>query len=195
MSHLFAYLSRMKLITRWPLMHNVRIENVQEHSLQVAMIAHGLALIENCNFDGNYDAYKVAVIALFHDASEVFTGDMPTPVKYFNKNIESEYKKIESVANERLLSMVPNELNLAYREVIDGQCLSDAEQKLVKAADTLSAYLKCIEEIRFGNHEFEPAYKRLKRLISQHELSSVHYFVESYIPSFHMSFDEMNREL
>lgn len=192
MSHLFAYLSRMKLITRWPLMHNIRTENVQEHSLQVAMIAHALAVIGNTFYQQAHHPEKIATMAMFHDASEVFTGDMPTPIKYFNANITHEYKKIEQVAEQKLLAMVPPELNEAYQKIIDSNTMDETEKKILKAADTIAAYLKCVEEIRFGNHEFQPAYKRLETLLNNHALAEVQYFLKVFIPSFHLSFDEIS---
>ena len=195
MSHLFAYLSRMKLIIRWPLMHNVRKENVQEHSLQVAMIAHALALTANKKYDGKFDPYQIATIAMFHDASEVFTGDMPTPIKYYNPHITNEYKKIEAAAEQKLLSMVPDEFKSEYKTLIDLSELSEPEKTLIKSADTIAAYLKCIEEIQLGNHEFKPPYKRLKKSLDEDSNPEVIFFLEHYIPSFHLSFDEISGDL
>lgn len=157
MSHLFAHLARLKLIQRWPLMFNVRSENVQEHSLQVAMVAHGLAVIANRQFGMQVDAYKAATLAIFHDASEVLTGDLPTPVKYFNKDIEFEYKKIEAIAEERLLEMVPQEFKEDYRPLLIADDADEEIKQLVKSADTLCAYLKCLEELKAGNREFNTA--------------------------------------
>jgi 5'-deoxynucleotidase len=195
MSHLFAYLARMKLITRWPLMHNVKTENVQEHSLQVSMIAHALALIANKKFKGTFDPYKIATIAMFHDASEVFTGDMPTPIKYYNPNITTEYKKIEVAAEKKLLSMVPDIFKKDYETLITLKDLSDEEKGLIKSADTIAAYLKCIEEIQLGNHEFQPPYKRLKQTLESSSNQEILYFLEQFVPSFHLSFDEISGDL
>ncbi len=154
MSHLFAHLARMKLIQRWPLMYNVRTENVQEHSLQVAMVAHALAIISNRKFNGQYSPDRAATLAIFHDAGEILTGDLPTPVKYFNAEIEAEYKKIEAIAEARLLEMVPEEFRDDYRSLFISDSAELSHRKLVKSADTLCAYLKCLEEKRAGNNEF-----------------------------------------
>ena len=147
-SHFFAHLSRMKLITRWPLMRNVRSENVQEHSLQVAMVAHSLALIRNKYFAGTLDPYKVATIALFHDVSEVLTGDLPTPVKYSNPVIRDEYKKIEKLAEQKLINMAPADFKDDYAALIDHHYHSEDEAFIVKAADVICAYLKTLEELK-----------------------------------------------
>ncbi|WP_025820447.1 5'-deoxynucleotidase [Shewanella marina] len=195
MSHLFAHLARMKLIQRWPLMFNIRTENVQEHSLQVAMVAHALCLIKNKKFDGNLDPFKTATMAIFHDCSEVLTGDLPTPVKYFNKEIEAEYKKIEHIAEQRLLDMVPPEFREDYAELIDSQLITHEYEKLVKAADTLCAYLKCLEERKAGNHEFSTAEKRLKQSIDDNPEPAVAYFMTCFVPSFTLNLDEINRLL
>ena len=195
MSHLFAHLARMKLIQRWPLMYNVRTENVQEHSLQVAMVAHALAIISNQQFATTLDANKAATIAIFHDASEILTGDLPTPVKYFNKEIEAEYKKIEAIAEQRLLDMVPEEFKADYTPLFDSNAADPVYKALVKSADTLCAYLKCLEENRAGNHEFNTARKRLEAMLAQNPNPAVHYFMRCYIPSFTLNLDEINEML
>ncbi|MGS0680694.1 5'-deoxynucleotidase [Shewanella sp. 125m-7] len=195
MSHLFAHLARMKLIQRWPLMYNVRTENVQEHSLQVAMVAHSLALISNKKFDGNYDPYRVATIAIFHDASEILTGDLPTPVKYFNKEIEAEYKKIEAIAEQRLLEMVPEEFKPDYQALLTSEYADPQYKALVKSADTLCAYLKCLEEKRAGNTEFNTAQKRLEQSLNNDPNPAVNYFIECFIPSFTLDLDDINKLL
>ncbi|WP_163938462.1 5'-deoxynucleotidase [Paraferrimonas sp. SM1919] len=192
MSHLFAQLARMKLINRWPLMHNVHSENIQEHSLQVAMVAHGLALIANEHYQGNYDPYKMATLALFHDASEIITGDLPTPVKYFNAEITAEYKKIEAIAEQRLISMAPIELQPHYEKLINSSLWGDDEKLLLKSADTICAYIKCLEEIQFGNHEFITAKNNLQKALDQNPLSCVQYFRETYLNSFSLTLDELN---
>ena len=149
-SHFFAHLSRLKLINRWPLMRNVRTENVSEHSLQVAMVAHALAAIKNRKFGGQVNAERIALLAMYHDASEVLTGDLPTPVKYFNSQIAQEYKAIEKIAQQKLVDMVPDELRDIFEPLIDEQHYSDEEKFLVKQADALCAYLKCLEELSAG---------------------------------------------
>ncbi|MDF0535651.1 5'-deoxynucleotidase [Shewanella yunxiaonensis] len=195
MSHLFAHLARMKLIQRWPLMHNIRQENVQEHSLQVAMVAHALAIISNRLFNGAYSPDRAATLAIFHDASEVLTGDLPTPVKYFNKDIETEYKKIEAIAEERLLQMVP----AIFREDYQALFISDENEadyrKLVKSADTLCAYLKCLEEKHAGNSEFNSAKKRLEEMLDNNPDPAVRYFRKEFIPSFTLDLDQINQLL
>lgn len=193
-SHFFAHLARMKLINRWPLMHNVRNENVQEHSLQVAMVAHALALIKNRFYDGQINPERVATIALFHDVSEVLTGDLPTPVKYYNANIASEYKKIEKIAEQKLIDMAPEALRDDYAALIDSHQHSADEAFLVKAADVLCAYLKTLEELNAGNREFLLAKKRLDKLLSAYHAPEVDYFISRYVPSFSLSLDEITQD-
>ncbi|WP_281492498.1 5'-deoxynucleotidase [Lacimicrobium sp. SS2-24] len=193
-SHFFAHLSRMKLINRWPLMRNVSTENVQEHSLQVAMVAHALALIRNKYFGGNLDPYRIATLAMFHDVSEVLTGDLPTPVKYFNPAISKEYKKIETIAEQKLLDMTPDAFRDDYAELIDHHRHSEPERFIIKAADVICAYLKTLEELAAGNHEFELAKKRLDRILSDYQSDEVNYFIQAYVPSFSLSLDEITQE-
>lgn len=193
-SHFFAHLARMKLINRWPLMRNVYTENVQEHSLQVAMVAHSLAMIRNRYFKGNIDAYKVATIALFHDVSEVLTGDLPTPVKYYNPAIKDEYKKIEKIAEQKLIDMAPDEFKQDYAELIDGRFHTEDEAFLVKAADVICAYLKTLEELSAGNKEFELAKKRLDKILSEYHSAEVDYFLKAFVPSFSLSLDEITQD-
>lgn len=194
-SHFFAQMARMKLIRRWPLMRAVQSENVQEHSLQVAMLAHALAVIKNRLFDGQINAEKAALLALYHDATEVLTGDMPTPVKYHNPDIAREFKKIEAAAAERLLAMLPAALQGDFRELIHADLLhsaESAEQQLVKTADTLCAYLKCLEEESAGNREFRPAKQRLEDALTARMSPELSYFLDVFVPSFTLSLDEMS---
>ena len=177
-SHFFAHLSRLKLINRWPLMRNVRTENVSEHSLQVAFVAHALAVIKNRKFNGNLSAERVALLAMYHDASEVITGDMPTPIKYYNPQIAHEYKKIEKIAQQKLLDMIPVELR--------------DEKLVVKQADALCAYLKCLEELSAGNNEFKLAKARLDKTLQQRSSPEMDYFMNVFIPSFSLSLDEIS---
>ncbi|QKJ87935.1 5'-deoxynucleotidase [Paramixta manurensis] len=193
-SHFFAHLSRLKLINRWPLMRNVRTENVSEHSLQVAMVAHALAIIKNQKFNGNLNAERVAMMALYHDASEVLTGDLPTPVKYYNAQIAHEYKKIEKIARQKLIEMLPAELRDAWRPLLDEQQHSEQETALVKQADALCAYLKCLEELSAGNHEFSLAKTRLEKTLSQRRSPEMDYFIEVFVPSFNLSLDEISQD-
>ena len=193
-SHFFAQLSRMKLIYRWPLMRNVQPENISEHSLQVAMVAHAMALIENRKFGGQLDPNEIAVMALYHDATEVLTGDLPTPIKYHNPAIASEYKKIEKLAEQRLLAMLPAEFIEDYRPLLDSSQQELAAARLVKAADTLCAYSKCLEELAAGNHEFELAKRRLEKMLDERMTPTVRYFLEVFMPSFALTLDEMSLE-
>ncbi|NCP63044.1 MAG: 5'-deoxynucleotidase [Paraglaciecola sp.] len=193
-SHFFAHLARMKLINRWPLMRNVRTENVQEHSLQVAMVAHALALIRNKYFAGNVDPNKIATIALFHDVSEVITGDLPTPVKYSNPVIRDEYKKIEKAAEQKLIDMAPQAFKDDYAALIDHQHHSEDEIFIVKAADVICAYLKTLEELSAGNQEFGLAKKRLDKMLKAYNANEVNYFMKAFVPSFSLSLDEITQE-
>lgn len=193
-SHFFAHLARMKLINRWPLMRNINQENVQEHSLQVAMVAHALAMIKNRHFGGTLDPYKIATIAMFHDVSEVLTGDLPTPVKYFNPAIKEEYKKIEKIAEQKLVDMAPEEFKQDYATLIDTKYHTDNESFIVKAADVICAYIKTLEELSAGNREFELAKKRLDRILKDYHSEEVDYFMQAFIPSFSLSLDEITQE-
>ncbi|MBP7546380.1 MAG: 5'-deoxynucleotidase [Corallincola sp.] len=190
-SHFFAQLARMKLIRRWPLMRSVQPENVQEHSLQVAMLAHGLATIKNRLFDGQVNADRVAVLALYHDATEVLTGDMPTPVKYHNPDIAREFKKIEEAAAQRLVAMLPAELRDDFAPLIGAHDHS-AELALVKTADTLCAYLKCLEEAAAGNREFVQAEQRLLEALQQRMTPELDYFLNRFGPGFKLTLDEVS---
>lgn len=192
MSHFFAYLARMKLIQRWGLMRNTEQENVQEHCLQVAIIGHALAIIKNRLFGGDLNPDKVVTLAVFHEVGEVITGDLATPIKYFNPQIKKAYAEIDEVAKERLFSMIPEELRQDYREIIFTQD-ADAEYKMiVKAADKLAAYLKCVEELKSGNQEFSQAAKTIREDIYKIALPEVNYFMEKFVPSFSLTLDEMN---
>ncbi|ALM90753.1 MULTISPECIES: 5'-deoxynucleotidase [Alteromonas] len=193
-SHFFAHLARLKLINRWPLMHNVRTENVQEHSLQVAMVAHALALIKNKFFGGTLNAERIATIAMFHDVSEVLTGDLPTPVKYYNPDIKHEYKKIEKIAENILIDMAPDAFKEDYASLIDANFHTEEEAFIVKAADVLCAYLKTLEELSAGNQEFKLAKKRLDKILKEYHSDEVDYFLTRYVPSFSLSLDEITQE-
>lgn len=192
MSHFFAYLSRMKLIERWALMHNMRKENVQEHSLQVAMIAHALAVIKNKYYSGNLNPERVALIGIFHDASEVMTGDMPTPVKYFNPEIREVYKAIEETAVDKLVSILPEELRSDYRKVLSFTEEESEHWKIVKASDTLCAYIKCLEEGAAGNREFNHAKQSIEEKLQKMKMPEVDYFMNNFVKSFSLSLDELN---
>ena len=192
MSHFFAYLSRMKFIRRWGLMHNTYPENIQEHSLRVAMVAHALAVIRNRLFGGNLSEERTALLALYHDASEVLTGDLPAPVKYFNPEIKSAYKEIEAAAARRLLDMIPDALKADYQRLFFAEEADRQPRELVKAADKLCAYLKCLEEIGAGNQEFAKAEKALKASVEEIDLPEVRYFLVTFVPSFRLTLDELD---
>ena len=190
-SHFFAYLARMKFIKRWGLMKNTMAENIQEHSLQTAMIAHMLAVLHNVRYGGHVDPERAAVLAMYHDVSEVFTGDMPTPVKYFNEDIRAMYGTIEQAAVEKLFATLPADLRDAYRAYI----LTPEEDplwELAKAADTLSAYLKCVEERTAGNPEFDEAYATIRKKLEQSPVPEVHDFLATFAPSFTLTLDALN---
>ena len=191
-SHFFAQLSRMKLIYRWPLMRNIQKENISEHSLQVAMVAHALALISNRKFKTQLDAAHIALMAMFHDATEIITGDLPTPVKYQNNAIATEYKKIEKLAEQQLLSLLPDEFIEDYQTLLDTEHQDTESAKVVKAADTLCAYIKCLEEIAAENKEFVLAKRRLESMLEERMTPAVQYFIDVFIPSFSLTLDEMS---
>jgi 5'-deoxynucleotidase len=192
MSHFFAYLSRMKYINRWGLMRNTRVENIQEHSLQVAMIAHSLAVIRNKFFEGKVNPERVAALAVYHEASEVITGDLATPIKYFNPEIKRAYKDIEKVANQKLLRMLPQELQEEYKAFLIQQEEDGEHWSIIKGADRICAYLKCIEEIKAGNGEFTKAMEAIRKDIEGMDRPEVRYFIEHFVPSFSLTLDELN---
>ena len=188
-SHFFAYISRMRYIPRWALMRNSFSENVQEHSHMVAVLAHALAVIRNEVYGGSIDAGQVAVYALYHDATEIITGDMPTPIKYYNPEIKNSYKKVERVAADKLLSLLPEALRETYRPVLYEQ--DEEIRRLVKAADKLSAYIKCIEELKAGNNEFKRAAEQTYRALADMRLPELDYFLAHCLDSFSMTLDEL----
>ncbi|MFA0113106.1 5'-deoxynucleotidase [Vibrio sp. 10N.261.46.E11] len=191
-SHFFAHLARMKLIQRWPLMRSVSSENISEHSLQVAFVAHALALIKNKKFNGQLNPEHIALLGMYHDTSEVLTGDLPTPVKYYNPDIAQEYKKIEAAAEQRLLSMLPEEFRDDFAPFLISGTASKEEQSIVKQADTICAYLKCLEELSAGNHEYEQAKRRLEETLEQRKSPEMDYFLTTFAPSFELSLDEIS---
>lgn len=191
-SHFFAYLARMKFIHRWGLMRNTLVENIQEHSLQVAMIAHALALIRNRLFAGGLDPERVMVLAVFHEVSEVITGDLPSPLKYFNPEISGAYSEIEHVARRKLWAMIPAELQEDYRSVLFPEEAEAPGWELVKAADKISAYTKCLEELKAGNQEFAKAKDSIRQEITRLELPEVDYFMQQFVHSFALALDELN---
>ena len=188
-SHFFAYISRMRFVQRWALMRNTAPENVQEHSHQAAVLAHALAVIRNERFGGHLDPGAVAAAALYHDASEILTGDMPTPIKYHDPAIRAAYKDVEAVASRKLLDLLPPELQNAYRPILleeDGEI-----RQVVKAADKLSAYIKCVEELKAGNNEFRDAAAQTRRALEDYDLPEVRYFLDTFMDSFSLTLDEL----
>jgi len=181
----------MKNITRWALMRNTAVENVQEHSHMVAVIAHALAVIRRDVLGLDADPDKTAVAALFHDASEIFTGDLPTPIKYYDPDIMSAYKRVELVAASKLLSSLPPEMRPEYDRLLSPGSIEDV-MPLVKAADKLSAYLKCLEELKTGNSEFRQAAKQTRVKLSSLGMPEVDYFMENFVPAFELSLDELD---
>ena len=188
--HFFAYISRMRYIARWSLMRNSDQENIQEHSHMVAVLAHGLAVIRNRRFGGHVDPGQVALAALYHDASEILTGDLPTPIKYYNPAIRDSYKAIESVAQDKLLSMLPEDLAADFEAPLKGY--GGAVEELVKAADKLSAYIKFVEEEKAGNTEFRAAAEQIRAVLRENPLPEVQYFMEHFLPAFSLTLDELN---
>jgi len=191
MSNFFAFLSRLKFIQRWGLMRNTTNENIQEHSLQVGMIAHGLAVIRNTYFDGEIDPGKVALLGMYHEVAEIFTGDLPTPVKYFNPQIKDVYKGIESLAQKKMYNMLPDELKASYLNLLIHQEEDKELWQIVKAADKICAYLKCVEELKVGNQEFATAFKMIKRELEESKLPEVGFFMDVFVPGFSLSLDEL----
>ena len=186
----FALMSRMKYIDRWALMRNTRTENVQEHSHQVAVLAHALALIGREKFGSAVDPNEAAAAALYHDAPEILTGDLPTPVKYDNPAIRDAYKAVESVAADKLLSMLPEELRPAFAPYVREE-YDPALLQVVKAADKLSAYLKCVEELKAGNAEFRQAAEQTRAALDAMELPALGYFMKEFLPGFSLTLDEL----
>ena len=191
MSHnFFALISRMRYIGRWGLMRNTFQENIQEHSHMVAVLAHALAVIRRDLFGGDLDPEHAAALALYHDAPEILTGDLPTPVKYYNPEIREAYREVEEVSARRLLSMLPEALRPAYEPLL----LEDPESEyhaLVKAADKLSAYIKCVEELKAGNTEFRQAAEQTYHILEDSPLPEVAYFLEHFLPGFSLTLDEL----
>lgn len=192
-SNFYAMLSRMKYINRWGLMNNTRSENISEHSLQVAMLAHCLVLIHNKRFGGNLNPERAAILAVFHDTTEIITGDMPTPIKYYNSNIIHAYRDIEENAANQLINMLPDDFRDDIGGIIKMDGSGDDELKsFVKAADKLSALIKCIEELRMGNDEFRKAKDTILDSIHGMNLQEVKVFEEEFLPAFSLTLDEQD---
>ena len=185
----FALISRMKYIHRWSLMRNTSLENIQEHSHMVAVLAHALAVLHNRYFGGQVDPGAVALAALYHDAPEILTGDMPTPIKYYSPELESSYKAVEAVSCQKLLNMLPDDLTDIYRPLLQQD---DPEiHLLVKAADKLSAYLKCVEERKAGNLEFRQAEAQTLAALKSYPLPALNHFMTHFLPAFELTLDEL----
>jgi 5'-deoxynucleotidase len=189
-SHFFAYISRMRFIQRWALMRNTAQENVQEHSHQVAVLAHALALIRRdiLKLEGP-DPDRCAVAALYHDASEILTGDLPTPIKYYNPDIKVAYKQVERIAGERLLDMLPQELRASYEHYV----LEDEEDLLpfIKGADKLSAHIKCLEEQKAGNTDFDSAAKQTWDAMKAMNRPELDWFMNYCLGAFALNLDQL----
>lgn len=194
MGHFFAMHSRMKYINRWALMRNVSKENISEHSNDVAVIAHALAVINNVRFGGSLNAERAAFLGLYHDMTEIITGDMPTPVKYHSDDMREAFREVEDKASEKLLNMLPEDMRACYRSAFFQDDTDAYLWKIVKAADKLSALIKCIEEKNAGNNEFGKALESTRESIEKMNMPEVTVFLEEFIPSFYLSLDEQNEE-
>lgn len=190
----FAMLTRMRNITRWGLMRNNIRENLTEHSFDTAVTAHALAMIGRERFGKTVDPGQIAAVALFHDASEIITGDLPTPVKYNNPAIRTAYRSIERAASDSLLQMLPDELCPGYRVLFDFETDDPELYRYVKAADKISAYIKCVEELRGGNDEFRRAAAQTREAITAMQMPEVDYYMEQFAPAFSLSLDELQEE-
>ena len=186
----FAYLSRMRYINRWGLMRNTFQENIQEHSHMVAVLAHALAVIRRDVFGGDADPGLAAAAALYHDAPEILTGDLPTPIKYYSPDIRDAYKQVEKVSADKLAAMLPEELRPAFAPLLREDYDPDT-RALVKAADKLSAHIKCLEELKAGNLEFRQAAQQTRQALEESPLPEVAYFLEHFLPGFHLTLDEL----
>ena len=190
-SHFYAMLSRMKYINRWGLMNNTKSENISEHSLQVAILAHCLVLIHNKRFGGNLNAERAVLLATFHDSTEIITGDMPTPIKYFNPEIKTAYRKIEDAAADKLICMLPDDFKDDFEKIIKMNSEEDLQiKRFVKLADRFSALIKCIEELKMGNAEFAKAKETIENSIHKMNMPEAEIFEKEFLPSFYLSLDE-----
>lgn len=193
-SKFFAYLERLRWIKRWGLKRNVVEENVMEHSWQVATISHVLAIIHNKKFDGDIDPNQVATAALYHDVSEIITGDLPSPIKYHSERILSAYRIIEHEAEEELLGLLPNDMQADFESILLHEKVDSNVAKFVKAADLISAFLKCQLEVSSGNHEFDDAQKSIEDAIRQLGMPEVDYFMATFVDSYLLTLDELLKQ-
>lgn len=189
-SNFFAMLSRMKYINRWGLMNNTRTENISEHSIQTAIIAHALCVIHNKRFGGKIDPDSIAVAAIFHDVSEIITGDMPTPVKYYNPAIVEAYKKVEEIAVDKLISMLPEDLREEYSPILNFERENRELYRFIKAADKISALIKCTEEQMMGSREFDKAKKTIEEDLEKMNVPEAQVFLKEFMPAFSLTLDE-----
>ncbi len=189
--HFFAYISRMRYIQRWGLMRNTYTENDLEHSMQAALFAHGIAVIGVRRYHRSYSPERIMAMAAYHDATEVITGDMPTPVKYHHREMKDQFTHMEELAEDRLLAMLPNDIRPAFEPLIRHDEARD-EWRIVKAADKICAYVKCLEEKKVGNTEFEMARKSIKKTLDRMDLPEVQDFIAEFVPGFSLSLDEIS---
>ncbi len=190
-SHFFAYINRLRWIKRWSLMRNAIDEDVAVHSWEVATIAHALGIIHNQLSTEAIDANKLATAAIYHDATEVITGDMPTPVKYHSETMKNAYKHVERQAQSELLSLLPEGMQDEFREILVEEDLPEIYRVLLKAADRLSALLKCRAELRAGNQEFEHAEKQIFKRLNEEDMPEVRYFLEVFAPGYELTLDNL----
>ena len=191
MNNFFGMLARMKYINRWGLMRNTINENIAEHSLEVAIIAHALAVIANTRFHKKLNAEHIAIMGIMHDTTEIITGDLPTPIKYYAPEIRDAYKKVEDIAAHQLLSEIPEDMQDSYRDILIED--DSIEWKYVKAADKMSAYIKCIEEKNMGNTDFEKAQATIKHSLDEMNMEEIKVFIDEFLPSYTMTLDEINK--
>lgn len=192
MNHFFAMHSRMKYINRWALMRNTSSENISEHSNDVACIAHALAVIKNIRYGGNLNPERAAFLGLYHDMPEIITGDMPTPVKYHSPSLREAFAEVEDMASEKLLSMLPEDMKQYYESAFFPEKQDEELWKIIKAADKISALIKCIEEEKAGNREFTKAFESTKKAITEMNMPECEDFLRDFLPSFYLSLDEQN---
>lgn len=190
-SHFYAYISKLRWLQRWGLKRNTVNENVMEHSWEVATIAHALALIKNRFYGGTVDVNAVVVAALYHDCGEVITGDLPSPIKYHTPEITQAYKAIERQAEQELLNLLPEELQAEYAAVLVEDRIPDEHHILIKAADTIAAYIKCRTEVKAGNQEFSKAEEAVKTRLENLNMPEVTYFMDTFIDSYGLTLDEL----
>jgi len=190
-SHFFAYISKIRWVIRWGLKRNAIPENVMEHSWEVATIAHVMAIIGNKRFSANYDPHLVATTALYHDVSEVITGDMPTPIKYHSKGMQKAFKEVEVQAERELLSLLPDYIQADFEPLLVSTCVPSYVKKLIKGADTISAYLKCQAELKAGNSEFSKAAEDIAARLQGFDMPEVEEFLRVFVPSYQLTLDEL----